>query len=189
MVKEPVIFISCGIFKEELEYLLREKGLDWNIIFLDAALHVNFDKLKMELVQTLEKYSKEGTKLKVLYGHCHPEIMEILEKYEAKKIKAGNCLEAIIGADEIKRLDSEAKSFFLTVGWINNWRNMFDLGKADFDFDFKSMFVNYKRIVVFDSHIVPIDEGSVREFSEFTGLPVERISISLDYFQNLIKEL
>lgn len=189
MAKKCVVFISCGIFREELEYLIREKGLKLNIIFLDAALHVNFDKLKKQLVRTLEENRKEGTELKVLYGHCHPEIMEILERYEAKKIRAGNCLEAIVGADEIKRLDSEGKSFFLTVGWINNWRKMFDLGKADFDFDFKSMFENYKRIIVFNSHIVPIDEDSVREFSEFTGLPVDRISITLDHFQNLMKEM
>jgi hypothetical protein len=189
MEKNRIIFISCGIFKEELEYLIREKGLDWNITFLDAALHVNFDKLKEHLVRTLEENRKEGTELKVLYGHCHPKIMEILKKYDAKKMKAGNCLEAIVGRDEIKRLDSEAKSFFLTAGWVNNWRKMFDLGKADFDFDFKTMFANYKRIIVFDSHIVPIDEDSVREFSEFTGLPVERISISLDHFQKLIREM
>jgi hypothetical protein len=187
--KKRIIFISCGIFKEELEYLIREKGLDWNITFLDAALHVNFDKLKEHLVRTLEENRKEGAELKVLYGHCHPDIMEILEKYGAKKMEAGNCLEAIVGAEEIKRLDSEAKSFFLTAGWINNWKKMFDLGKSDFDFDFKTMFANYKRIIVFDSHIVPINEDNVIEFSEFTELPVERKSISLDYFQNLIKEM
>jgi hypothetical protein len=189
MSKKCVIFISCGIFMEELEYLIKEKRLDLNIVFLDAALHVNFDKLKEQLVRTLEENHKEGTELKVLYGHCHPEIMKILEKYKAKKIMAGNCLEAIVGADEIKRLDSEAKSFFMTVGWVNSWRKMFDLGKADFDFDFKTMFENYKRIIVFDSHIVPIDEDSVKEFSEFTGLPVERLSISLDHFQKRIKEM
>ncbi|MCK4986360.1 MAG: DUF1638 domain-containing protein, partial [Desulfobacterales bacterium] len=90
MAKQAVIFISCGIFKEELEYLLREKGLDWKILYLEAALHVNFDRLKTALVEALEENHKEGAELKVLYGHCHPQIMEILERYDAKKIDAGN---------------------------------------------------------------------------------------------------
>lgn len=189
MVKDSIIVISCGIFREELEYLSREKGLDWDITYLDAALHVNFDKLKAKLVQTLEERRKDERELKVLYGHCHPEILEILEKYGAKKMNAGNCLEAVVGPEEIQRLDSEAKSFFLTAGWVNNWRRMFDLGKADFNYDFRSMFAQYERVIVFDSHVVPINEDSVKEFREFTGLPVERISITLDHFFNLVKNM
>lgn len=189
MAEKSVIFISCGIFKNELEFLVRKKGLEWNIIFLDAALHVNFDQLKKQLVNVLEEHSKTGKELNVLYGHCHPEIMEIMERYGAKKMNAGNCLEAIVGAEEIQRLDSEAKSFFLTVGWVNNWKKMFDLGKSEFKFDFKSMFANYERIIVFDTHILPLDEDSIREFSEFTNLPIERKTITLDHLLNLISTM
>lgn len=188
MDRKSVIFLSCGIFREELEYLVKEKGLDWNITYLDAALHVNFDKLKAKLIETLEEKKTDGADIKVLYGHCHPEIIELLERYGARKMNAGNCLEAIVGAEEIRRLDSEARSFFLTAGWVNNWKKMFDMGKADFNFDFRSMFANYERIVLFDSHIAPIDEESVREFSEFTGLPVEKRSIGLDHFLKLVQE-
>jgi hypothetical protein len=187
MAKQAVIFISCGIFKEELEYLLREKGLDWKILYLEAALHVNFDRLKTALVEALEQNHKEGAELKVLYGHCHPQIMEILERYDAKKIDAGNCLEAMVGAEEIMRLNQEGTAFFLSVGWVNNWEKMFALGKKDFNFDFKTMFDGYKRIIVFDTGIIPIDEEKVERFSEFTKLPVERKPITLDYLLNLIE--
>ncbi len=187
MAKQAVIFISCGIFKEELEYLLREKGLDWNILYLEAALHVNFDRLKTALVEALDQNHKEGAELKVLYGHCHPQIMEILERYDAKKIDAGNCLEAMVGAEEIMRLNQEGTAFFLSVGWVNNWEKMFALGRKDFNFDFKTMFDGYQRIIVFDTGIIPIDEEKVERFSKFTKLPVERKPITLDHFFNLIE--
>ena len=187
MAKQAVIFISCGIFKEELEYLLREKGLDWKILYLEAALHVNFDRLQTALVEALEQNHKEGAELKVLYGHCHPQIIEILDRYDAKKIDAGNCLEAMVGPAEIRRLNQEAKAFFLSVGWVNNWEKMFALGKKDFSFDFKTMFDGYERIIVFDTGIIPIDEEKVERFSKFTKLPVERKPITLDYFLNLIE--
>ncbi len=38
MTGKSLLFISCGIFEEELRRLLRERGLDWNIVFLDRLL-------------------------------------------------------------------------------------------------------------------------------------------------------
>ncbi len=189
MAKKAIIFISCGIFREELEYLLKEKRLDWNIIYLEAALHVNFDRLKKALVEALEENQKAGIELKVLYGHCHPEIMAILEKYDAKKIEAGNCLEALVGPEEIRRINNEGTAFFLSSGWVNNWEKMFALGEKDFNFDFKSMFDGYKRIIVFDTGLIPIDEEKVGRFSKLTNLPIERRHISLDYLLNLINRI
>jgi hypothetical protein len=189
MPEEPVIFISCGIFKEEIEYLVRENRFPHRVIFLDAALHVNFDRLKASLIDALEKNRAEGTAIKVLYGHCHPDIMDILDRYGAKKLAAGNCLEAFVGQEEVARLNNEAISFFLSAGWINNWEKMFDAGRKDFNFDFQSMFEHYKRILVFDTGVIPLDEIKVQRFSFFTGLPVERRSITLDHFIGLIESL
>jgi hypothetical protein len=172
-----------------LEYLVREKALDLKVLFLDAALHVNFDRLKERLTQALEGQRKEGMELKVLYGHCHPEIMEIVDRYGAKKIDAGNCLEAIVGREEIRRLDAEAKTFFLTAGWVNNWESMFALGKEDFNFDFSSMFGPYKRVIVFDTGVIAIDENKVEQFSKLANLPVERRRITLDHLVDLISGL
>lgn len=189
MAKKAVLFISCGIFREELEYLLRVKGLDWKIIYLDAALHVNFDRLKQKLVDALEEAQKTGAELKVIYGHCHPEMMDILKRYGAKKIRAKNCLQAMIGPQEMRRIDREAKAFFLTAGWANNVEKMFALAEKDFNMDMKSMFSSYKRIIVLDSGIIPIDEEKVQRFSTFTGLPVERRHITLDYLLNLVESI
>ena len=189
MPGDPVIFISCGIFKEEIEYLSREHKFPHRVIFLDAALHVNFDRLRASLVDALEKNRAEGAVIKVLYGHCHPDILDILDRYGAKKLAAGNCLEAFVGRDEVARLNNEAVSFFLSAGWVNNWEQMFDAGKKDIHIDFKSMFEHYKRILVFDTGVIPIDEMKVHKFSEFTGLPVERRVITLDHFLELINSL
>jgi len=187
--KKAVLFVSCGIFKEELEYLIRAGSLSMDVIFLDAALHVNFDKLKARLTEALEENRDASAEIRVLYGNCHPEMRKIVRRYGAKKIAAGNCLAAMVGPEEIRKLDSEAKTFFLTAGWVNNWEKIFALGKEDFGLDFGSMFSNYKRIVVFDAGVVPIDESKVEEFSRFTKLPVERRKISLDHFLNLVKSL
>jgi uncharacterized protein DUF1638 len=189
MPRKPVIYISCGIFKEEIEYLVREKQFPHRVIFLDAALHVNFDRLKESLVDALERHRAEGAAIKVLYGHCHPEIKELLERYGATKLPAGNCLEAFVGHEEVARLNREATSFFLSAGWVNNWEKIFDAGKRDFGFDFKSLFKGYKRILVLDTGVIPVNAEKVQRFSAFTGLPVERRSITLDHFLGLLENL
>ena len=174
-MKAPLI-ISCGIFKAELEYLAGQGAIEGNILFLDSALHVNFDRLKEKLVQALEESKEHGREIKVLYGNCHPEMGRIMERYGARKIEALNCVEAIVGREEIKKINAEGKSFYLTAGWINNWETIFAAGKADFNFDFSSLFKDYKRVIVFDAGVIPIDEGKVEQFSRFAGLPVERVT-------------
>lgn len=181
-----VLFISCGIFQEELRCLAAEGRFAGKVVFLDAALHVNFDRLRAQLEQALEEAKGSCAELRVLYGHCHPDMPGIIERHGARRLAAGNCLEAFVGPDEIVRLNAEATSFFLSVGWVNAWEKMFETGKVDFDFDFTSMFESYRRIVVFDTGIIPVDEEKIRKFSEFTGLPVERKTITLDYFLGLV---
>lgn len=188
MASLSTLIIGCGVFREEIAFLTRERGLSEDVVFLDAALHVNFDKLKARLTDALEECRKKGKHAKILYGHCHPEMAEILRHYGAKKIEAGNCLEAIAGAEEIARLNKEAKTFFLTSGWVNNWEAMFRLGEEDFNFDFRRMFSSYKRIIVFDIFGIPVDEEKVRKLSDYTQLPVERRSITLDHFMEILND-
>lgn len=186
---KTAVFISCGIFREEILQLAREGRFVGHVTFLDAALHVSFDKLKSRLEAALEEARAGGTAPRVLYGQCHPEMTEIIERFGARKLAAGNCLEAMVGAGEVARLNAEAKSFFLSAGWVNNWEEIFATGRADSAFDFRSMFDGYRRIVVFDTAIIPLDEEKIRAFSAFTGLPVERKAITLDYFLGLVGSL
>jgi hypothetical protein len=184
-----MVLISCGIFREELKYLAEEKQTDLNVFFLEAALHVNFNKLRSGLIEALDACRQRGEEPLLLYGNCHPEMDKIAAAYSARRIDAGNCLEALAGRDEIQRLDAEAKTFFLTAGWVNNWEEMFNLGVEDLGLDFRAMFSPYKRIVVFDSGVIPINEEKVRRLSAYTSLPVEKSPLCLDHFMKLLEDL
>jgi hypothetical protein len=183
---QKTVIISCGIFQEELQYLVKAKGLNWKIIYLDAALHVNFDRLRQALTRALAENQKAGVKIKVIYGRCHPQMQELLRQYNAHKISAGNCLEALVGPEKIRRLNEAGKAFFLTAGWISNWEAIFDLGTKDYGFDFQTMFDGYRQVIVFETGILPVDEEKVKQFSRYANLPVRRERITLDYFFNLI---
>jgi len=189
MSEKPTLLISCGIFEEELKYLFRTQQLQGKAVFLDAALHVNFDRLETQLKKALERTRTSGADIKVLYGHCHPHIMKILAPFGARKLAAGNCLEAMIGAEGMDRLNREGTAFFLSAGWVNHWERMFEIGNADFGFDFTTLFTAYKRIIVLDTGIIPLDEEKIERFSAYTRLPVERKMISLDPLLHLIQSI
>lgn len=189
MADRPFTFISCGMLKTELEYLLREHGQDMPVRYLDPALHVNFDKLKAELTRALEETHHAGSQTKVIYGYCHPEMAEILEPYCATRIAAANCLEALLGASEMARLEAGGKIIYLTAGWLREWKRMVAAGAEDLDLDFRNMFGEYRAVLVLDTGISPIDEAEVEEFSAYANLPVERLSISLDHLWDRIREL
>ncbi len=187
--KKTVLFISCGIFEEEIRHLMAERKRDWHVLFLEAALHVNFGRLKAKLVETLQRHAREGTDLRVLYGICHPEMSEILEEYGARRMDAGNCLEAMVGAEEIARLNQEGTAFFLSAGWVNHWEEMFARVREDFRFDPRTLFEGYERIIVLDPGVIPIDSDKIEEFSRFANLPVVRKPISLDQLERLIENI
>jgi hypothetical protein len=51
------------------------------------------------------------------------------------------------------------------------------------------MFGPYKRVIVFDTGVIAIDENKVEQFSKLTNLPVERRRITLDHLVDLISGL
>ncbi len=189
MPDSPDVIISCGMLEAELEYLLRKHGKDVTPRYLDPALHVNFDKLKAELTGALEEACQEGSRTKVIYGYCHPEMAEILEPYCATRIGAANCLEALLGAPEMARLEAGGKVIYLTAGWLREWKRMVAAGAEDLGLDFRNMFGDYRAVLVLDTGISPINEAAVEEFSAYANLPVERMDVSLDNLWERVREL
>jgi hypothetical protein len=47
--------IACGIFEKEIEALRSDLGFPFEVHYLGAGLHVDFDDLKGALVAELEK--------------------------------------------------------------------------------------------------------------------------------------
>jgi hypothetical protein len=63
---------------------------------------------------------------------------------------------------------------------------MFAIGQEDLQIDFSSLFGQYKRVMVFETEAIPVDEKKIEQFSRLTGLPVERRRIDLGSFLDLL---
>ena len=80
--------ICCSIMQNELERLCKDKNVEIN--YIDAALHVNPDKLAAALETAMAE--SDGNDVLVIGNKCHPD-MEKIVAGRGRVIAADNCIE------------------------------------------------------------------------------------------------
>jgi hypothetical protein len=63
---QRIVFLSCGVFRMEIESLVRHGRLDCRIITLESMLHMKPEKLKKEMERVIA--TEKGSKILILYG-------------------------------------------------------------------------------------------------------------------------
>ncbi|MBS3970695.1 MAG: DUF1638 domain-containing protein [Clostridia bacterium] len=176
--------LCCGIVSRELEHLLQQRQA--NVTYLDPALHVDLDRMAVELGRGMQQVGEGGAL--VLGTQCHPDLTNLAAAKGMHGIQAKNCIEMLLG-DEMARLDSEAKTFYITGGWLNNWRGIFVEGLKWDEIDARQNFGYYDRILLLDTGMWPIDDEMILEFYEYTQVPVEIVSVTLDNMGKLVDQI
>lgn len=176
--------LCCGIVAREVEHLLQSRQVE--IDYLDPALHVNLSKLAEALESGMQRVG-EGAAL-ILGTQCHPEFESITAGKGLRTIRAKNCIEMLLGA-EMDRMDNEAKTFYITGGWLENWRSIF-IDSLQWDtIDARQNFGYYDRIVLLDTGLCSVDDEMVLEFYEYTQVSIEIFSVSLDHLRELLEQV
>ncbi|WP_232364232.1 DUF1638 domain-containing protein [Desulforapulum autotrophicum] len=183
-----VRFISCGIFQPELEQVLGQIQADhlFNCVFevryLKAGLHSDLDALKKEMVNSLNLDGDERTIF--LYGSkCHPELDAILDRYPVVRFNQDNCIPLLTGENTYGK---NAKTFFLTTGWILKWKEIFDSITGLDESAVRQSFGLCDRVIFKNTNIQDISEEALLELFEYTGCPIEIEDIGLDLFKKNI---
>jgi len=178
------VFIGCSILKNELKQVMQEMGLQNKIVFIDAALHVNIDRLETALRGKLDETSPIGQPIILVGNKCHPDLALIAKDYDGLVVPRANCLELLLG-DKMKELNKEAKIFYTTSAWLAKWKEIFVTELGWDEIDARQNFGYYDKILLLDWG-TPIDDLDVLEFYDFTQVPIELYPITLD---NLKEEL
>lgn len=113
--------VGCGIFRKEIEYLIKKNQWALNSDFLPASLHINFKQLEHELNCGLARHTNEHTI--VFYGACHPRMDDLLKQAHTIRTKGQNCVAMLLGADEFNRELAQG-AFFLLDDWALHWNEV-----------------------------------------------------------------
>ncbi len=184
---KPDVLVVCGVFADELESLLPDAGRP-DILWLDPALHVNFDRLEGELVAALKKVNSADRNVRVLFGSgCHPDICRMVLNHGASIWSVGNCIEAFCGKEEKEALEAD-RTMIMTPGWVRAWpRIMEALG-----WDVVDVRINlgiYDRILLLEPGVNPLTEDEILEFFDLVQVPVEIRPCNLDRFRAVLDDL
>ena len=194
---EQPLLISCGILKREIQKLMDCGSLHVESYFLDAGLHVDYDKLERELTRAIEECSRDKSRgIVVVYGDlCHPNMEGIIRKYgKVVKVDALNCIDCLLGGHgRLLEIDPNHDYFYLSPGWMPSNLKMDTRFNRLFDWnmqELKKQFSKLKGIIVLDS-LGDLNEfeDEIDKFSNHTGLPVlDKRAVGIDGLKDVILE-
>lgn len=117
-ITDRLLLVGCGILKNEIGYLITRNSWPVDTIFINPALHVDFDVLSKSLTSVLIKQADRN--VIVFYGGCHPLMDRILQDNNTFRTPGQNCVEMLLGPDQyIEELNNGA--FFLLEEWALHW--------------------------------------------------------------------
>lgn len=179
----PRILIACRVFEDELRHLLPPNP-DVQIIWLDAALHADLDRLEQELSRALSQAVEAGAEVQLFLGvGCHPDIMELAQKFGARVSPMKNCLEAFVGQEQ-KELEKDG-AMLMTPGWIRAWPDIMRALGWD-QVDVRLNLGRYKRILLLEPGVNPLSDEEILAFFDLTQVPIDIQPLDLGDFQQLI---
>jgi Protein of unknown function (DUF1638) len=182
--------ISCSIFRKEIEALQASGQLDLPVEFLNSMLHMVPAKLESRLQEALGSARAQDPDREVVmaYGDCCGHMDTFEAEPGTTRTEGINCCEIILGSEAYRRLRKEG-AFFLMPEWALAWKQIF-LGQLGLLGPCAKTFMQemHSRMIYLDTGLVPVPHEALQEASEFLGLPVEILPVSLDPLLESLKQ-
>jgi hypothetical protein len=193
--------VSCGTLRGELEALRQDGFLDVDhLLFTAPGLHESPKELEQQLARQLARAREVAEKTLVVYGaRCFvdynaPErgVDALLREHGegCRRVEAVNCMDMLADARERERIAGGQKVYWLTPGWLRNWRYIFrdwDPGKANETFPQNDRAVLLDGIGFFEQWSAEKPD-EVLAFSDWMKIPIEPVSVSRDRLRALLRE-
>ncbi len=183
---ESKIIIACRVFYDELQQCLPSAS-DATIIWIDAALHADLDRLEQELKTVLAEVGTTPGEVQVFLGvGCHPNIVQLAREHGAKISPVKNCLEAFVG-EKLGELEKDS-TMVMTPGWVRAWPGI--MATLGWDaVDVRMNLGRYNRILLLEPGINPLTDDEILSFFDLTQVPIDIEVLNLDHFRQTLAEL
>ncbi|MBP1636373.1 MAG: hypothetical protein H6Q10_2947 [Acidobacteria bacterium] len=193
----PTILIACRALAGELELASREAGVAHPTRWIEAAVHVRPDALRRRLQDELDGIA--GAERVILgFGYCGHSLLGLRAgAFELVFPRADDCISLMLGSAERREaVASEAPTYFLTEGWLDNGVSIWDdyrrtvdaMGPRRAGEAFATMLAHYSRLGVIDTGACPLARLVERTqgIAETLGLEHRVIPGSTRFLQRLL---
>lgn len=182
-LNEPLL-IGCGIFRREINQLIKKKNWLIKTDFLDSTLHIDFHILKKNLCSELEKHTCSN-KI-VFYGECHPQMDDILQHAKTFRTEGQNCVEILLGYSLFTK-ELAMGAFFLFEDWANRWRIIFKKVFGDNrDIVMQIFHEDRKYILAVRTPYSGNFTKEAEEIAQYVDLPLKWLAVDLDNLETVL---
>jgi hypothetical protein len=197
--------VACGTLRRELGYL-RESGFLGvaRVLYTGAGLHAKPEELERQLARQLGRARESSPNVIVVYGSkCYLDpnqpgktIDAIVDDVGACRVQAQGCIDMLCDAECRRDLSGDESVLWLSPGWIENWRRIWQeyLGwdAADANMNFpgfyrKAIFLDPQPLGVFENWAAQSPE-KILEFSDWARLPLESRPVTLERLKSLLMQ-
>ncbi len=193
--------VACGTLRPELDALAEAGRLDARRIrYTGPGLHEWQDRLRAQLARQLGRAASDSGRTVVVYGErCFLDARDPTRDTEALirevapsavRVDAAHCVDMLADEARRRRLAEAKRVYWLTPGWIRYWDAIFadwDAAKANETFPRHEKAVVLDGVGFFDAFAAAEPER-VLAISDWMGLPMEAVPVSLDRFHGLLVE-
>jgi hypothetical protein len=151
-------------------------------------LHLHPNKLEVLLEQKLD--DNKHFNIILLYGDCHARMVDYENRPNISRIQGINCCEIFLGREIYREMRKEG-DFILLPEWSDRWKEAFVDYMGFNNAKMSRLFMNdlHKKIVYVNTGFQKINHGLLDEISEYFGLPLEIIDISISEFEKIVLSL
>lgn len=113
------VILACQTMKDEIEFVLKESGLDYPVEYLESGLH-NYPENLREKIQ--EKINTINADIILLVFGCCGKGLVGIKSTRAKLIipRIDDCITLVLGSTENRRsIPEEISTYFITKGWLD----------------------------------------------------------------------
>jgi hypothetical protein len=186
MGRQTKVIIACKVFYDEMQQCLPADA-DAEIIWIDAALHADLDRLEQALTSALSAAGASATDVRMFLGvGCHPDMLKLAQEHGAGISPVKNCIEAFLGPEYQER--EKDGTMIMTPGWIRAWPGIM----AALGWDAVDVRINlgrYNRILLLEPGINPLTDEEILAFFDLTQVPIELELLELQHFRRVLAEL
>ena len=199
---DSITIVSCGTMRNALERLKDEGLLDGiDLVFTDVCLKERPWELERQLKEKLHEAGNRSDTLLVVYGNrcfydsVNPErdVDKLLHEEPSARcdrIKEHSCVEMMVSEGCKADVSKGKKVYWIMPPWIENRDDVYyewDLGKRNQTFPQNDVAMVLDSSGFFND-LMENDPEKILEFSDWMGVPMDAVEITLDRFRDLLKE-
>ena len=183
---ERIVCIACSIFRREVEALQAQAPLPIKFHWLDSVLHLNPERLHMELDTALKNIAAPRTL--ILYGDCHAHMLETQQKSGIARVQGLNCCEILLGREDYRVLRRQG-AFFLLPEWVERWQQVLPAAIGLPESEAKTfMAESHTHLLYLDTGLCPVPVKTLDAITAYTSLPWHSRSVTLDHLRIAIEK-